>query len=58
MRIFLPRDTNRIAMAKQAFIAVHVFGDRFTNVVAAPRTGIKNCLLLTVDIQCESSKSC
>jgi hypothetical protein len=60
MRIFLPGDANRVAMTKQAFIAVYVFGDRFTHVVAAPGSGIDNRLfslwLLPGDSDCETCK--
>jgi hypothetical protein len=45
MRILLPRRTDRVAMTKQAFIAMNVFGDRFAHMIAAPRSGIDRLLL-------------
>ena len=36
MGVFLPRRANVIAMAKQAFVPMNIFGNRLTDVIAAP----------------------
>src|SRR5262245_57592343 len=59
MRILLPGDADRVAMTKQTFIAMNVFGDRFAHMIAAPGSGIDNGLLLTGDTRCEChEKNC
>src|SRR6266550_4994212 len=37
VRVLLPRRANVIAMAKQTFVAVNIFGNRLANMIAAPR---------------------
>jgi hypothetical protein len=38
--ILLPGDTNVVAMTEQTLVAMNKFGDRFADVVTAPRGGI------------------
>ena len=37
VRVLLPGRANVIAMAKQTFVAVNIFGNRLADVIAAPR---------------------
>src|SRR5713226_8331546 len=37
VRVLLPGNANVIAMAKQTFVAVNIFGNRLTDMIAAPR---------------------
>ena len=37
VRVLLPGSANVIAMAKQTFVAVNIFGNRLTDMIAAPR---------------------
>src|SRR2546430_12443593 len=37
VRVLLPGSANIIAMAKQTFVAVNIFGNRLTDMIAAPR---------------------
>src|SRR6266849_6257655 len=40
VRVLLPGSANVIAMAKQTFVAVNIFGNRFTDMIAAPRSRV------------------
>ena len=45
MRVLLPGHADGVAMTKQTFVAVDVFGNRFANVIATPRSWVNNGLL-------------
>src|SRR2546428_13956267 len=54
VRVLLPGNANVIAMAKQTFVSVNIFGNRLADMIAAPRGRVvgalsrrRRCLLLT-----------
>src|ERR1700682_4366604 len=63
VRVLLPATANVIAMAKQTFVAVNIFGNRLSDMIAAPRGRVvctlsrlgRRRLLLTRNTCCEKT---